>query len=280
MPTPIGICTCGNHNNEGNLYNLINEYSIVQLQKIMDLEFLNGKIPAPLYENILRSAEKKDSILLESAGNEYMQPLHELAVMLSSKWKRKDIKVKFLDRSPFLEPLIIQCAKEWETYANIKFNFVENEDADVRISLHQDNTSWSKLGNECLSVTDQNIPTMNFGWFNKFTDHTEIKRTTLHEFGHVLGCIHEHQSPAGNIPWDVNTIRRVYTTAMGKTEEWVQRNILGKFPEGDISNSNYDEHSIMHYPFDGMFTTTGKPYGVNWNLSAQDKIFIKSCYPF
>jgi hypothetical protein len=46
----------------------------------------------------------------------------------------------------------------------------------------------------CTQVIDQNIPTTNFGWFNSSTDLREIRRTTLHEFGHVLGCIHEHQA--------------------------------------------------------------------------------------
>jgi hypothetical protein len=280
MAAPIGICTCGNHKIKGSLYNLINENSKEQLEKIMGSEFFNGKIPAPLYENILKSAKKKETILLESAASQFQQPLNELAVMLATKWNKRIITVKFLDRSANFEPLIIQYAKEWEEHANIEFKFVENEDADVRISLLQDGTSWSKLGKQCLLFTNQLEPTMNFGWFDEFTDITEIRRTTLHEFGHVLGCIHEHQSPDGNIPWDENVIRRVFTAGMGNSEEWVQTNILGKFPTADISNSNYDEYSIMHYPFDGMYTTSGRSYGVNWELSAQDKIFIKSCYPF
>lgn len=280
MELPIGICTCGNQEIEGSLHNLITEYSREQLEKIIGSDYLKNKYPAPLYENILRSADRKDAILLECAHSSYREPLNELAVMLSTKWDKKVITVKFLDRSPYLEKLITAFAKEWEEYANIEFNFVENQDADVRITLSLDGTSWSKLGKQCLSVTNQLEPTMNFGWFNEHTNADEIRRTTLHEFGHVLGCIHEHQHPDGKIPWNPYVIRRVYTAALHKTEEWIETNILGSFPTADISNSSYDEKSIMHYPFGEMFTTTGKSYGINWELSDQDKLFIGSCYPF
>jgi serralysin len=281
MEKPIGFCTCGNTKAEGSLYGLINEHSVVDLEKILNTELARQIIPGPLHENIIISARSGLPILLEGAGFEYRQPLNELAVMLKYKWPiGSKIKVKFIDRDPVLEPLIIKAAKEWETYAFIVFEFVENQEAEIRISLIKDDTSWSKIGTSCLEVTDQDVSTMNFGWFYPDTDRKEIKRTTLHEFGHVLGCIHEHQSPDANIPWDANKIRRVYTAAMHKSEEWVINNILGKFPTNDISNSVYDEESIMHYPIDAFYTTNGRPYGVNWDLSVQDQKFIAMCYPY
>ena len=281
MEMPIGICTCGNTRSNGSLYNLITEHSEEDLTRIINTKEEKKMIPLPLNENILRSAQSGQIILLEAAAREYRQPLNELAVWLKYKWPiGNNIKVKFLHRNPYLEPLIIKAANEWSSFANIQFQFVENEDAEVRISLINDGTSWSKIGKSSLNFQDQDTPTMNFGWFYPDTDPSEIRRTTLHEFGHVLGCIHEHQSPDAIIPWDVNKIRRVYTAGMGKSEEWVRTNILDKFPTEDITNSVYDPHSIMHYPFDSMFTTNGAYYGVNWNLSDQDMDFIGTCYPF
>ena len=46
---------------------------------------------------------------------------------------------------------------------------------------------------------------MNLGWFfnENDPDAEEYYRTTLHEFGHALGFLHELQHPFGSIPWDV-----------------------------------------------------------------------------
>src|SRR5690606_5294654 len=141
MKMPIGICTCGNSKLEGNISQLILERSKEQIEKILSSTFFNGKIPAPLYENIIRSVEKKEIILLEAAGQQYIKTLNELAVMLSKKWTKREIIVKFLDRSTYLEPWIKEYAKEWEKHANIEFVFIEKGSADVRISFLQDGTS-------------------------------------------------------------------------------------------------------------------------------------------
>jgi len=38
-------------------------------------------------------------------------------------------------------------------------------------------------------------PTMNYGWLKDDTDDVEYRRVVIHEFGHALGAIHEHQNP-------------------------------------------------------------------------------------
>lgn len=281
MEMPIGICTCGNSKIRGSISSLITEHSESDLEKILNTDWAKEKIPGPLNENILRSVRSKLTILLDSTSDANKQSLNELAIWLKYKWPRGTrIKVRFLHRNPDLEPLIIEAAKEWEQHAFIFFDFVESGDADVRISLIPDGTSWSQIGTSCHEITDQLRPTMNFGWFNALTEKREIRRTTLHEFGHVLGCIHEHQSSGATIPWDANAVRRVYVAGRGHTEEWVQTNILGRFPSTDLTNSEYDRDSIMHYFFDSALATDGRVFGMNWELSANDKKFIRTVYPF
>ena len=77
--------------------------------------------------------------------------------------------------------------------------------AEIRITFDPGN-SWSTVGRDALLVP-AGSPTINFGWFadvvtdklvSRVTDQ-EIRRTVLHEFGHALGFIHEHQSPAAGI---------------------------------------------------------------------------------
>ena len=280
MKLPIGICTCGNDKLTPITAGKLISYSEPDMKLILESEFCVGKFDHTLTDNIYRSIRNKQPILLENANIYNKPPLNELAVWLSYKWPiNSNIKIKFLQRDKYLETYIIDAAKEWEKYAKINFDFIEVGDADVRISFVPDGTSWSKIGTACQAETDQTKATVNFGWFNRGTDIAEIRRTTLHEFGHVLGCIHEHQNPDGQIPWDVNKIMQDYLSN-GKSLDWIKINILDKFPASELTNSNYDKDSIMHYPIEAKHTKTGEEVGVNWDLSNKDKEFIKMCYPF
>lgn len=275
----IGFCTCGNTPILPSNVSLITEHSEGDLRRILESKNFSH-IPTFVKENIFKSAKSKDPILLDGS-KDYKQPINELAVWLQYKWDiGSTIKVKFLDRDAYLETQIERFAKEWETYANIKFEFGTSDDAEIRISLTPDYTSWSAIGKSCLSITDQLQPTMNFGWFNAFTSHTEIRRTTLHEFGHALGCIHEHQSSESAIKWDINAIKRAYIAGAKKTEEWVNINILNSFPATSLTNSSYDPLSIMHYPVEAAYTLNKIGVGLNTELSPMDKRFIQTCYPF
>lgn len=54
--------------------------------------------------------------------------------------------------------------------------------------------SWSYLGTDATRVPKESF-TMNLGFVDR--------PTVLHEFGHTLGLIHEHQSPfPGGFEWD------------------------------------------------------------------------------
>ena len=45
---------------------------------------------------------------------------------------------------------------------------------------------------------------------NDSTSEEEFARSILHEFGHALGMLHEHQSPANGIPWDETKLYDYY----------------------------------------------------------------------
>ena len=86
--------------------------------------------------------------------------------------------------------------QEWEKYANIKFTFVATGEATIRITFDPTSGSWSYVGNE-VALIKPNEATMNLGWIgSSSTDITATEKgVILHEFGHTLGLMHEHQSP-------------------------------------------------------------------------------------
>ena len=70
----------------------------------------------------------------------------------------------------------------------------------IRISFAPGGSS-SYIGLDAF-VVPKDRPTMKLGWLKPATPDEEYDRVVLHEFGHALGAIHEHQSPHGGIPWD------------------------------------------------------------------------------
>lgn len=64
--------------------------------------------------------------------------------------------------------------------------------ADIRVDFKQGGGSSSRVGTDALSEKDQNKRTMNLD-INLAHSEEFIRRKVLHEFGHVLGCEHEHR---------------------------------------------------------------------------------------
>ena len=187
----------------------------------------------------------------------------------------------FPDGDEFLTSKVKHFVKEWETYANITFQFVTDvSTAQIRVGFEMDGTSWSFMGRIALANA-AGSKTMNFGWFDTNTEDSEFRRVILHEFGHALGFVHEHQSPVSGIPWDKD---KVYAYYLGPPNNWdtasINANIFGKYSKTITNSSAYDPLSIMHYPVDAALTTDGSSVGWNTNLSALDKTFVRQVYPF
>jgi serralysin len=192
------------------------------------------------------------------------------------------IKVRFNGGSEFVRDRVRHYAEEWTQYANIKFRFVDlSELADIHVHFVQNGTSWSMVGRDALLV-GFDIATMNFGWFNDSTSEIEFRETTLHEFGHALGLIHEHQSPAAGILWDKPKVYAYF--AATQNPPWdhakVDEQVFEKNSASSTNFSAYDRTSIMHYSFPGSLTTNGIGAPGNTNLSALDKQFIALWYSF
>ena len=75
-----------------------------------------------------------------------------------------------------------------------------------------------------------------------------------HEFGHAIGCIHEHQNPSGGIDWNKSAVYKYYEgTPNNWSIEEVDSNIFQKYKIKQTQFTQLDVASIMMYPIPKEF---------------------------
>ena len=202
-----------------------------------------------------------------------------LAALTAYLWEiGKTLRVRFLDGDPVVKGKVEAIAHEWSKFANIKFQFVDDPDAEIRVSFTGEG-SWSQLGTSALKV-DRSQPTMNFGWLKPDSSDEEYSRVVLHEFGHALGFTHEHQHPESGIKWNREAVIAYYHRTQGWSAAETEEQVLQAESKDATQYSKFDRDSIMLYAIPAQLTTDG--FSTDWNtqLSPTDKEFAKILYPF
>jgi hypothetical protein len=203
------------------------------------------------------------------------------AALRNKLWERgRTLSISFLDGDRAMHAKVEMFAQEWTQVANINFAFGSNPNAEIRIAFSQPG-SWSLIGKDALDPrTPKHHPTMNFGWLTPGLPNDQVRRVVLHEFGHALGLVHEHQNPATHIPWNKEAVYRFYQGAPNFwSKEQVDINIFQVYDQTLTLHTEFDPRSIMLYPVPAELTTGGFSVGWNNDLSDTDKAFIAQQYP-
>lgn len=223
-----------------------------------------------------------------------------LAMKKITKWADGyRLKIKFVQKPIGTEKEVndtIQkmknAASEWEKLMSLNFIWMpdnaDSREADIRIAFQgkdangvgKGNTSY--IGREALyDDAKRNFCTMNFEHITVQSPDDVISRLVLHGFGHALGCVHEHQSPASQqLNWNTAAVEAYYNKPPnGWGPDKVKANIYDRYNAMEITNSEFDADSIMLYEFPANFFFNGKPTKNNIKLSAGDKAFIQKQYP-
>jgi serralysin len=211
------------------------------------------------------------------------QPGQTRAALLNqAKWQDgTTIKVSFLDGDPGMQKKVQQVAEEWTApmMANLNLLFIKQKTkGDIRISFKYSG-SWSVIGTNCRNVTNRRQPTMNFGWLTPQSTDDEIHRVVLHEFGHALGLVHEHQNPGGKIQWNRDqVIKDLSSPPNNWTLDVIELNMFQAYDEDETAFTRLDPNSIMMYPIPVRWTLDGFSIGLNADLSPLDRQFIGQMY--
>jgi hypothetical protein len=207
-----------------------------------------------------------------------------MSLITSKKWgPGYTVRCRLLDGSPKMQKKVKTHCKQWEKVANVKIRFVTKDPAEVRISFYADDGSWSAVGRDALNTAyfPTHQPTMNFGWVRDDSDPVEDRAVILHEFGHALGCVHEHQAPTFDRKWNEAAVMKYFK---GPPNYWdadaIRSNVLQKYSPRGMQSTDFDPKSIMLYAFDaGLFSDGKGATNENTDLSTTDRSMIKRMYP-
>lgn len=162
---------------------------------------------------------------------------------------------------------------KWAPHVNLKFEFTDRHDADIRISANNTLRGGSSfVGTDAKRVAPSE-PTMEIGFLGGLNEYNA--GTVLHEFGHALGLRHEHHHPRRTLDLNMERIREDYKD---KDKPNLPDFLFPAAFQTALASS-YDRYSVMHYSLSSRYLNSGEPIGENNRLSAGDALFGRSLYP-
>jgi hypothetical protein len=201
-----------------------------------------------------------------------------IALLKSKKWPNgAQLHYAFRGGNAGQRKLFQQTCEELMKYANLDFKLkpASVTVAEIRVTFDRNGGAWSYIGSDSARQPSGQA-TMNLGFgYNDGQDGTY-----MHELGHAVGAIHEHQNPRGGIKWnEPNVIRDLSGPPNNWDRQTIQRNMFDKYSATQLNASQFDDKSIMLYAIPASWTLDGFSSRANKVLSAQDKAWLQQEYP-
>jgi serralysin len=204
-----------------------------------------------------------------------IEPPHQIVGEGTLLWQKKKVSVYFMDGDGS-EQRVLSVANEWRNYSGVQFiRSWEERSADIRVSFRTDGW-WSHIGSYALEV-GKDSATMSLDSLYLYPP-AKFRSVVLHEFGHALGLLHEHQHKFLDIKWNFNALYAYYRKNYDVDSNWVKENVLEKYESPTAKNCTPDLHSIMIYEIPPGLTTDGLVVIEPLTLSDLDKRNIQRIY--
>lgn len=179
--------------------------------------------------------------------------------------------------------LITIAAQNWEQIANLNFKFLpanSSETPDYFIDVYAVESSLanreSRGGHGSVDFSNKVI-SLNMP---EGTSLSELYQIPLHEFGHVLGLMHEHQHPDRPFNFDSEfLLSKCQLGSPAVCRRSIEFNNVMVFDSEKYQLVEYDQNSIMHYTVSKplIFEDLRMPQPLR--LSLQDKLALSKAYP-
>lgn len=255
-----------------NFFRFIQDHGKLQLLEIID----NSELGQFLNESVVSVIRDETKFM---TGDSYKK-LFEFAALLNKKWNKKNLRIMVINQLNYHSEFY-NALNEWSKCTGFDFVMANGyDDSDIRISFEENQGHWSYIGNEAEDSSLKGKSTVNFDPkdLNQL-DSNSIKAIILHELGHSLGLIHEHQKDNSPIIWNKSQVYQDCYTWYGWDKAMVDHNIFNNYNSNDLfSSKEFDINSIMLYAIPHGWSTNYQVNQMNKALSNHDMKFAKAFY--
>ncbi len=179
-----------------------------------------------------------------------------------------------------MNEIVRLAVEEWQAHMDIGFVFAET-DLDILVQNDTAGNS-SRIGVVSRLFAQKGVASLKLQDFHGYTNEVKFG-VTLHEVGHALGLIHEHQHPESGIKFNEDAVYAYFKSKYNWSRSTTIFNVLqpygstGKFAVG--ARTEFDPLSIMMYELPiGLFQDPRDALKMNLTLSEFDKILIDNIY--